>query len=75
MSTTFAIINGRKEAKVLTVKNNTGYSPEKIYLTRFVGAKDTMLQISLSDSHIQLTKFQVKMLLKKLQVWETAKEI
>lgn len=78
MSTTFAKINGRKEMppKAPHIQDRGSvFNKTDLYLTRFLGEKDLMLQISIRDEHIQLTKFQVRTLLEKLQLWETAKEI
>jgi hypothetical protein len=70
MSTELKAAIGRVEHPARDTMNST-YSKSAMEITSFSGGtiNGPMIQISLSDSHIQFTKDQVKDLIKTLTDW------
>lgn len=75
MSTTFTVIEGRKESGKLKGNMIPDYEPETVYFNRFWGGKEPMLQITIGMEYVQLTGQQVDELVKTLSLWRVLPEI
>ncbi len=75
MSTQIAVIKGIREA-IQGRERKTYYLPESLFITRYFGGEKngTMLQLTINNSHIQLTKIEIDELKKVLDKWQELEE-